>query len=116
MIAKNVFVVIDTLNQVCRHRRKENLLLHWHDVTSRVAASFSKTERFEYISSVHFSGAQPETFQGRGRFVELGDFDKLKSKTQEKKAPQKKNLELFLRDPLKTTFRMEDSTPKDGHN
>ena len=95
MIAKDAFVVIDALNQVCRHRRKENLLLHLHDVTSRVAASFSKTERFEYISLLHFSGAQPETFQGRGRFVELGDFDKLFVKNTRKKGPTEKKFGAF---------------------
>ena len=92
MIAKDAFVVIDALNQVCRHRRKENFLLHLHDVTSRVAASFSKTEMFEYISLLHFSGAQPETFQGRGRFVELGDFDKFFVKKTRKIGPTEKKI------------------------
>ena len=46
---------------------------------------------------------QPEIFQGRGGFVELGHFDKLFIKNK-KKAPQGKILELFLLDTLKTTF------------
>ena len=104
MITKDEFVVMDTLSQVRRHRRKEKLLLHLHNVTGSVAASFSKTERFGYISLLQFSGAQPETFQGRGRFEELGDLINFSSKTQEKKAPQRKDLELFLLDTLKTTF------------
>ena len=56
MIAKdeNLFVVMDALNQVRRHRRTEKLLSHSHDVTGRVAAIFSNTERFGYISLLHF--------------------------------------------------------------
>ena len=51
-----------------------------------------------------FSGPQPEIFQGRGGFVELGQFDTLFVKNTRKKAPQGKMLELFLLDTLKTTF------------
>ena len=56
MIAKDesLFVVMDALNQVRRRRRTEKLLSHSDDVTSRVAASFSNTERFGYISLLHF--------------------------------------------------------------
>ena len=48
MIAKDesLFVVMDVLSQVRRRRRTENLLSHSHDVTGRVTASFSNTERF----------------------------------------------------------------------
>ena len=45
---------MDDLNQVHRHRRMEKLLLHSHDVTGRVAVSFRNTERFGYISLLHF--------------------------------------------------------------
>ena len=56
MIAKDesLFVVMDALNQVCRGCRTEKLLSHSHNVTGRVAASFSNTERFRYISLLHF--------------------------------------------------------------
>ena len=56
MIAKDesLFVVMDALNQVRRHRSTEKALLHSHDVTDRVAASFSNTERLEYMSLLHF--------------------------------------------------------------
>ena len=50
------------------------------------------------------AGAQPEIFQSRGCFVELGHFDKLFVKTQEKRALQGKILEFSLLDTLKTTF------------
>ena len=50
------------------------------------------------------SGAQPEIFQGRAGFVELGHFNKLFVKTHKKKGLQGKILELFLLDTLKTTF------------
>ena len=52
MIAKDesLFVVMDALNQVCRRHRTEKLLSNSHDVTGRVAASFSNTEGFGYIS------------------------------------------------------------------
>ena len=48
MIAKeeSIFVAMDALNQVRRRRKMEKLLSHSHDVTSRVPASFSNTERF----------------------------------------------------------------------
>ena len=56
MIAKDesLFVVMDALNQVCRRHRTEKLLPHTYDVTGRVAASFSNTESFGYISLLHF--------------------------------------------------------------
>ena len=56
MIAKDesFFVIMDALNQVRRHRRMEKLLSHLHDDTSWFAASFSNTERFGYISLLHF--------------------------------------------------------------
>ena len=95
MITKDEFVVMDTLSQVRRHCRKEKLLLHLHNVTGRVAASFSNMEMFGYISLLQFSGAQPETFQGRGRFVELGDFDKLFVKNTRKEGPAEKKFEAF---------------------
>ena len=50
------------------------------------------------------SGAQPEIFQGRGGFVELGHFDKLFVKNTKRKVSLRKLLELFLLDTLKTTF------------
>ena len=55
MIAKDesLFVVMDALNQVRRSHRTSKLS-HSHDVTGRVAASFSNTERFRYISLLHF--------------------------------------------------------------
>ena len=54
MIAKDEsLVVMDALNQVFR-RRMEKLLSHFDDVTGRVAANFSNTERFGYISLLHF--------------------------------------------------------------
>ena len=55
MIAKDesLFVFMDTLNQVRRRRRTEKLFSHSH-VTGRVAANFSNTEMFRYISLLHF--------------------------------------------------------------
>ena len=50
------------------------------------------------------TGAQPEIFQGRGGFVELGHFNKHFVKNTIKNAPQGKIMELFLLDTLKTTF------------
>ena len=50
------------------------------------------------------SEAQPQIFQNREGFAELGHFDKPFIKTQERKAPQGKSLELFLLDTLKTIF------------
>ena len=41
------------LNQVCRRRRTERLLLHLHEVTRRVEASFINTKRLD-ISLLHF--------------------------------------------------------------
>ena len=54
MIAEDesLFVVMDTLNQVRRRRRMEKLLSNSHDVTGRVVARFSNTEKFG--SSLHF--------------------------------------------------------------
>ena len=48
-------------------------------------------------------GAQPEIFHGRGRFIELGHFDKHFIKNKRKKSPRRA-LELFLIDNLKNTF------------
>ena len=62
---------------------------------------------FKYVvnqKSSRDTGAQPELFQGRGGFVELGHFDKLFVKNTKKKALPGKILELFLLDTLKTTF------------
>ena len=50
------------------------------------------------------SGAQPEIFQGRGGFVELGHFNKYFVKNTIKKAPQGKILEFFLLDTVTITF------------
>ena len=50
------------------------------------------------------AGAQPEIFQGRGGFMELGHFNKLFIQYSRKKAPHGKILELFLLDTLKTAF------------
>ena len=58
----------------------------------------------------YLSGAQPEIFQGRGGFVELGHFEKRFVKNTRKKTPKENILELFLLDTLKSTFWMEDST------
>ena len=41
------------------------------------------------------SGEQPETFQGRGGFVEFGQFEKLFVKNTRKKDPAGKNVEAF---------------------
>ena len=56
MIGKDesLFVIMNALNQVCRCRRMEKLLSHSHDVAGRVVASFSNTEKFGYISLLHF--------------------------------------------------------------
>ena len=57
------------------------------------------------------AGSQPEMFQGRGGFLELGHFDKLfVVKNTREKSPQREILELLLLDSLKSTFWMEDST------
>ena len=44
---------------------------------------------------VQRSGAQPEIFQGRGGFVELGHSDKLFVKSTQKKGPAGKNFGVF---------------------
>ena len=56
MIAKDetLFVVMDALSQVRRRRGTEKIPSHSHDVTGRVAASFSNTQSFGYISLLHF--------------------------------------------------------------
>ena len=56
MIAKDkiLFVIMDTLNKVRRYCRMEKLLSNSHDVTGRVASSFSNTDRFGNISLLHF--------------------------------------------------------------
>ena len=41
------------------------------------------------------AGAQPETFQGRGGFMELGHFDKYFVKNTRKKGPAGKNFGVF---------------------
>ena len=51
---KSLFVVMDALNQFRRCCRMEKLLSYLYNVTVRVAASFSDTERFRYISLLHF--------------------------------------------------------------
>ena len=51
---RSLFVVVDAVNQVGRGCRTEKLLLHSHDVTGRVATSFSKKESFGYIFLPHF--------------------------------------------------------------
>ena len=57
-----------------------------------------------------YPGAQPEIFQGRGGFMELGHFKNILSKTKEKKKnPLGKILEIFLIDTLKT-FWIENLT------
>ena len=49
------------------------------------------------------AGAEPEIFQGRGDFVDLGHFDKHKvKKKREKTVPQRSILGIFLLDFLKT--------------
>ena len=50
---------------------------------------------FYFQNKAAATGAQPEIFQGRKRFVELGHFDKNFVKTQEKKAPQGKVWSFF---------------------
>ena len=69
---------------------------------------------------------QPEIFQGRGGFVELGHFNKHFVKNTRKKVPPENILEFFLLDSFKTTFWMENWTqrwkqsgpffPKSGHS
>ena len=67
-------------------------------------------------------GAQPEIFQSRRRFVELGHFAKHFIKKNKKSAW--KDLGIFFLDTLTTTFLMENLThrwtvrafiPKSGH-
>ena len=45
---------MDALNQVLMCLRTKKLLSHLYDVTGRVAESVSNTERFGYISSLHY--------------------------------------------------------------
>ena len=47
---------------------------------------------------------QPELFQGRRIFMEIGHFDKHFVKNTRKKRPNEKHLEYFLLDTMKTTF------------
>ena len=57
------------------------------------------------LSGVTTAGAQPEIFQGREGFVELGHSDKhFVKRSKKKKAPQGKILKLCLLDTPKTTF------------
>ena len=49
-------------------------------------------------------GAQLEIFWARGGFVKLGHFKKYFVKNSRKKTSQGKISEIFLLDPLKTTF------------
>ena len=67
--------------------------------------SFSVFASFGSYLGVYYilAGAQPDIFQGRGGFVELGHFDKYFAKRSRKNAPQRKNLQFFLLDTLKTT-------------
>ena len=58
------------------------------------------------------AGAQPEIFQGRGGFVELGQFDKDLVKNTKKKAPQGNILKIYDLDTVKTTFRMKKLTQR----
>ena len=51
---------------------------------------FSKVFEVETLS-----GTQPEIFQGRGGFVELGQFDILFVKNTRKKGPAGKNVGAF---------------------
>ena len=51
-------------------------------------------ETWTLVSFPH-AGVQPEIFQGRGGFVELGHFDKHFVKNTRKKAPQGKFFELI---------------------
>ena len=54
MIAKDESLfVMDALNQVCRRRRLEKLLSHSHDVTGRLATSFSNTEGLDTYLYCH---------------------------------------------------------------
>ena len=57
------------------------------------------------------AGAQPEIFQGRGGFVELGQFDKDLVKNTKKKA-RKETLKIYVLDTVKTTFRMKKLTQR----
>ena len=56
------------------------------------------------VKYTYLPGAQPELFQGRGSFVQLGHFDKHFIKKSSKKAPQENILEFFLIDTFKTIF------------
>ena len=59
------------------------------------------------------AGAQPEIFQGRGGFVELGHFDKHFVKHTRKKDPAGKNFGVFSpQDTVKTTFRIKHLTQR----
>lgn len=55
---------------------------------------------------------QPEIFQSRGHFVELGYFEKHFVQNIRKKAPQGYILEFFLLDTMKAIFWMEKVTQK----
>ena len=52
--------------------------------------------------------AQPEFFQDRRGFVELGTLINISSKTCERKTLLEKILEFFLQDTVKTTLRIKD--------
>ena len=55
---------------------------------------------FYFQNKAAATGAQPEIFQGRKRFVELGHFDKNFVKSTRKKGPTGKSLEFFLLNTL----------------
>ena len=58
------------------------------------------------------AGVQSEIFQGRVGFVELAHFSKHFVKNTRKKGPAGKNLELFLQNTVKTTFRIKNLTQR----
>ena len=54
MDLKTTSCVYWVLNQVCTFRKTGKIFLHSLDVIGRVAGSFSNTDRFGYISLLHF--------------------------------------------------------------
>ena len=62
------------------------------------------------LPDVRISGAQPETFQCKGGFMELGHFNKYFVKNKRKKRPAWKSFKFFLLDTLRPTFWMKKLT------
>ena len=86
---RNFLVTMDPLNNAMNLRQNSTCM--------EVLFSMATINRL-------YSGAQPETFQGRRGFVKLEHLDKHFINNSRKKVPAGKVSEYFVLDTLKTTF------------